>query len=110
MCTNKRLNVVFRKNIVFKDTNTLDLSLRGHPTINITDPINGKIYFLLVTSNKIDSKRYYELKPTKRNKLKNISYVDLDCVYCEDYKNYVPYSRITENEYEEIMNLVNLKL
>ena len=106
MCTNKRLDIIFRKNIVFKDTNTLDLSLRGHPTLNITNPINGKIYFLLITSNKLEGKRYYEFKPTKRNRLKNISYVDLDYIYSEDYKNYIPYSRITENEYKKIIKLI----
>lgn len=109
MYTNKKLDIIFRKNIRFKDTGALDLCLRGHPTLNITDPIDGKMYFLLITSNKIDSKRYYKLKPTKRNKLKNISYVDLDYVYCEDYKNHIPYSKITENEYKEIIKLVKIK-
>ena len=36
----------------------------------------------------------------------NISYVDLDYIYSEDYKNHIPCSQITEKEYREIMKLI----
>lgn len=86
-------DVIYRNNIKFKDNGKLDSRVKGHPTINISNSIDGKIYYLAVTSSKKIIKRnynFYKIQDKKNSKLtKHSSYVNLDLIYEEEESNKV---------------------
>lgn len=95
-------DVIYRNNIKFKDNGKLDSRVKGHPTINISGSINGKIYYLSVTSSRKIIKRdynFYKIKDKKNSKLtKQSSYVNLDLIYEEDESNKVEVGYIATPE------------
>lgn len=95
-------DVIFRNNIKFKDNGKLDSRVKGHPTINISSSIDGKIYYLAVTSSKKIIKRnynFYKIQDKKNLKLtKHSSYVNLDLIYEEDESNKVEVGYIAAPE------------
>lgn len=95
-------DVIYRNNIKFKDNGKLDSRVKGHPTINISSSINGKIYYLSVTSSRKIIKRdynFYKIKDKKNSKLtKQSSYVNLDLIYEEDKSNKVEVGYIATPE------------
>lgn len=95
-------DVIFRNNIKFKDNGKLDSRVKGHPTINISSSIDGKIYYLAVTSSKKIIKRnynFYKIQDKKNSKLtKHSSYVNLDLIYEEDESNKVEVGYIAAPE------------
>ena len=46
-------DIIYRNNLIFADNGKLDLKIGGHPTLNITDDVNGFTYFFLITSSRI---------------------------------------------------------
>lgn len=94
--------IIFRRNLVFKDTNHIDFKIKGHPTVNIY--CDGKeTKFLLMTSTKRDGINYYTVKPDKKNKLKKETYIDLDHVYYEKPVSHFASGRLTCEIYNDML-------
>ena len=99
-------DIIFRNNIRFKDKQ-LDFKIKGHPTLNLTEEIDGKIYFLIMTRHKRKGHKYYKVEPTNTNKLKDCSYLDLSYIYSEDARNIIPSGRLGMPEFEKVVKELN---
>ena len=95
-------DIIFRRNLVFKDTNHVDFKIKGHPTVNIYCDKN-ETKFLLMTSTKRDGVHYYTVKPDKKNKLKKETYIDLDHVYYEKPVSRFASGRLTCDIYNDML-------
>ena len=94
--------IIFRRNLVFKDTKGVDFKIKGHPTVNIYCDKN-ETKFLLMTSSKRKGVNYYTVKPDKKNKLKKKTYIDLDHVYCEKPVSRFASGRLTQSIYNDML-------
>lgn len=94
--------IIFRRNLVFKDNDNVDLKVKGHPTVNIYCD-NKETKFLIMTSTKRKGVNYFTVKPDKKNKLKKETYIDLDHVYSESSKSHFPSGRLTQQIYNKML-------
>lgn len=101
----QKRRIIYRNNIVFGDTQKLDLKIIGHPTLNISDDVNGEMYFFLITSSRVqkDKDLYYKIPKNKNNKLIKQSYIDLRYIYKKETINKVGYGLLAENQYRSII-------
>lgn len=107
-------HIVFRDNIRFPDNGILDFKIKGHPTINITEEIEGEIFFLRMSSKiaeYIQNKNKMELiKPSKLNGLSKPSVVKVDHIIKEEYRNKCPAGSLSDIDFERVINkLINFR-
>lgn len=99
-------DIKYRNNIKFKEDGVIDYKLGGHPTMNLTDGNDGRIYFLVMTSNcnmaKSGNGLFYEMIPDRSNTLKCKTYLNLNYIY------YVDKDTITKDRYVGDYDLKNI--
>lgn len=102
-------DVVYRNNIIFKDTGKIDYKIGGHPTLNIL--YKDEPCFLVMSTTYHyckDSSKFYPIKATKGSGLKRTSYINLTHIYkCGDEGNKIPSGKIPPEEYEKIIKILN---
>lgn len=76
-------NIVYRSNIIFKDTNLIDHKIGGHPTLTLHKSDDGIIYYMTITTNSGLKKYGHKLLRIGREKCNNLenSYINLDYIY-----------------------------
>lgn len=94
-------DIIFRKNLKFRDNGKLDLKFGGHPTLNILVK-EDYTYYLLITSTKIRGREYYPLYTHKRSGLSKESFADLTYVYKEETKAQMVNGFIHEGEMQKL--------
>lgn len=76
------------------------------PTVNISDEVEEKVYFLAMTSKEkhyVKNKdRLIKVTPGPDSKLKSVSYVKTEHVLSEDWKNVVESGYLSEEQMLEI--------
>lgn len=101
-------DMIYEKNLIFKDTLKHDFRINGHPVLILTAANFGdKFYALKISGTYKYSeglKNYYLLKPNKKKGIYKTSYIDLRYIYELECKNIPPYvAIITEKELKEII-------
>lgn len=102
------------KNIVFKDTNTIDTRLNGHPMVvlNEVSKIGDKVYLLKLSGSfgSMDQfNNFYSLKAGPATGLRKASYVDLRYVYEKECNNAQPVAHLSQNEYQKMVKKLSEK-
>lgn len=104
-------DVVYRNNVKFPDSGKIDFKIDGHPTVNITDEMDGEIYFLRVSSNVSKYIQYKDkmelIKPHKSNGLSKPSVVKVDHVLKEGFRNIWPAGTLADTDFKNVMKKLN---
>lgn len=83
-----------------------EMQFLPRPTVNITDEIEEKIYFLAMTSKQKHFTKHKDkivkVKPGKGSKLRGVSYIKTDHILSEDWKNTVESGYLSEEQMKEI--------
>lgn len=100
-------DIISVKNICFKDTNTIDTRINGHPmmVLNTVKDIGDRVYLLKMSGSygSMDNLgNYYLLKATNSTGIRKASYVDLRFVYEITCNNVQPVAHIGEQEYQNL--------
>lgn len=106
-------DIISVKNIIFKDTNTIDTRLNGHPmmVLNKVSLIGDKVYLLKLSGSygAMDQlKNFYPLKNIGAG-LRKASYIDLRYVYERKCNNIQPVAFVSTGEYEKIIKALSNK-
>lgn len=101
-------DMIFEKNLTFKDTSKHDIRINGHPVIILTSAnIGDKFYALKIsgTYNYAEGlDNYYILKQNNKKKIYKTSYIDLRYIYELKCTNNPPNeSIVSEQEFEKIL-------
>ncbi len=99
-------DIIYVRNIKFKDNKKLDTRLNGHPAV-IIGIVDNFFYYLILSSNEMFylkyPKGYFKLIKDKRNKLKKDSYVNFRNVYKSKLVNYVPIGEVRKDVYTKLI-------
>lgn len=100
-------DIIFVKNLRFRDTSTVDTRLNGHPVLVLNVANIGERFYGLKISGSYNYseglENYYIIKPNRSNGLKKTSYIDLRYIYENECKNIPCAGQIYENEFNNIM-------
>lgn len=101
-------DMIYEKNLIFKDTFKHDFRINGHPVIILTSANIGETFYALKISGSYNYseglKNYYVLKPNKKSGLFKVSYIDLRYIYKLECRNIPPnFCIVTQQELEKIL-------
>ena len=99
--------IVYRDNLIFPDTGSVDIHINGRPTLNISSILNGQIYFLRMSSNIASYSKHASkmeiIKPEKSNGLSKPSIVKVDHILKEVFRSHYPKGYLSEDDYTRVI-------
>lgn len=101
-------DIIILRNIVYKENNRIDTSIKGHPVLVIGITEYCFYYLTISSSTNINSlnneHKYFKLIKNKSNRLKrNVSYVNLKNIYKAPIQSFKPLGHVSDEVFQKLI-------